>query len=188
MWNLTAKFDPLTGVRIAARIDAMVQALFAQTVPDECPTDPIEKQRYLTARALAQLLLDNALADTNSAPRPAKPEFVVVIDADAPGHVGPVAEFTSPSRSPDAASPTTAANSTTSAGGATAEPPTSTISYRSAASTTPTSTTTTGSSNSNPTENSPSHSPTAPSTPPDHPTDKPPPDYPRSGTRSRSPA
>jgi hypothetical protein len=26
MWNLTAKFDPVTGVRVAARIDAMVQA------------------------------------------------------------------------------------------------------------------------------------------------------------------
>ncbi len=103
MWNLTAKFDPLTGVRIASRIDATIQALFAQTVPVECPDDPIEKQRYLAAQAVAQLLLNNALGDTDDntpdttpTSRAGKPEFVVVVDADAPGHVGPVAEFSIP--------------------------------------------------------------------------------------------
>jgi hypothetical protein len=109
MWNLSATFDPVTGVRVAARIDAMVQAMFAETVPDECPSDPIEKQRYLAAHTVARLLLDEALDDGHTAddsfantgssgptrprPRPAKPEFVAVIDADAPGHTGPVAEF-----------------------------------------------------------------------------------------------
>ena len=106
MWNLSAKFDPVTGVKIAARIDAMVQALFAQAVPDECPDDPIEKQRYLNARALATLLLDEALDDTGDEPatsaatsvraKPGRPEYVVVIDADTPGHNGPVAEFAIP--------------------------------------------------------------------------------------------
>ena len=115
MWNLSAKFDPVTGVRIAARIDAMVQAMFGQSVPDECPDDPIEKQRYLTAHAVAKMLLDEALTHTNSAdddttgdnvgddtpappvrPKPGRPEFVVVIDADATGHTGPVAEFSIP--------------------------------------------------------------------------------------------
>jgi hypothetical protein len=108
MWNLAAKFDPVTGVRVAARIDAMVQAMFAETVPDECPSDPIEKQRYLAAHATARLLLDEALHDhtdhepadgarpTPSRQRPAKPEFIAVIDADAPGHTGPVAEFSIP--------------------------------------------------------------------------------------------
>jgi hypothetical protein len=99
----------------------MVQAMFAETVPDECPDDPIEKQRYLAARALAQLLLDEALTDTATTdhagddamgddagadasagaagavrPKPGRPEFLVVIDADAPGQVGPVAEFSIP--------------------------------------------------------------------------------------------
>jgi hypothetical protein len=117
MWNLTVTFDPVTGVRVAARIDAMMQALFADQVPDECPDDPIEKQRYLAARAVAEMLLDEALGghpdvsvdDANDAsgdadlprtrptrPKPGKPEFVVVIDADAPDHVGPVAEFSIP--------------------------------------------------------------------------------------------
>ena len=111
MWNLSAKFDPVTGIKIAARIDAMIQAMFGETVPDTCPDDPIEKQRYLAAHATARLLLDEALtdagdtepepADTTSPapptrPKPGRPEYVVVIDADAPGHSGPVAEFSIP--------------------------------------------------------------------------------------------
>ena len=112
MWNLSARFDPVTGVKIAARIDAMVQAMFAETVPDECPDDPIEKQRYLAARALAQLLLDEALTNTATdddstgaddaaaagpiRPKPGRPEFVVVVDADAAGQRGPVGEFSIP--------------------------------------------------------------------------------------------
>ena len=121
MWNLSVRLDPLTGVKVAARIDAMVQALFGQSVPDECPDDPIEKQRYLAAQAVARLLLDEALGDTDAShdaaadtpgdrtspaspeqprrprpPRPGPPEFVVVIDADAPGHHGPIGEFSIP--------------------------------------------------------------------------------------------
>jgi hypothetical protein len=116
MWNLSVKFDPVTGVKVAARIDAMVQALFGDKTPDSCPTDPIEKQRYLAARAVARLLLDEALSDSadtandrstdasddanpapqRSRPRAGRPEFVVVIDADAPDQPGPVAEFSIP--------------------------------------------------------------------------------------------
>jgi hypothetical protein len=126
MFNLSGKFDPLTGVRIATRIDAMVQTMFGEAVPDGCPDDPIEKQRYLAAQALARLLLDEALggSDTPEAdvhagsdvghefgaepppaapgrsvpprPRVGRPEFVVVIDADALGQPGPVCEFSIP--------------------------------------------------------------------------------------------
>ncbi len=103
MWNLSVKFDPLTGVRIASRIDAMLQALFGESTPTECPADLVEKQRYLQAQAIARLLLDEAVADTESArsgmaeasppspsmrssrPGASKPEFVAVIDADASG-------------------------------------------------------------------------------------------------------
>jgi hypothetical protein len=119
MWNLRARLDPLIGVKVAARIDAMVQAMFADVVPEGCPPDPIEKQRYLAAQALARLLLDDALGDRDDEgdgdsdradtdpeargrrngpvhPRAGRPEFVVVIDADAPGYDGPVAEFSIP--------------------------------------------------------------------------------------------
>jgi hypothetical protein len=93
MWNLTARLDPVTGVKAAARVDAMVQTLFGAKVPDGCPDDPIEKQRYLTARAVTRLLLD---ASPSTATSPSRPEFVAVIDADAPGHGGPVVEFAIP--------------------------------------------------------------------------------------------
>jgi len=97
MWNLATKFDPVTGVKVAARIDQMVQAVFGEHVPDECPDDPIEKQRYLAAQAVARLLLDDDRRGPRpSRPGPGKPEFVAVIDADAPGQDGPVVEFSIP--------------------------------------------------------------------------------------------
>ena len=92
MWNLSARLDPLTGVKVAARLDATVEALFAESVPDGCPQDPIEKQRYLVAQAVTRLLTDTTGVGT----RPGRSEFVAVIDADAPGQTGPVVEFAIP--------------------------------------------------------------------------------------------
>ena len=91
MWNLRGRFDPLTGARLAAKLDAAREALFAEQTPDGCPTDPIEKQKFLNAHALIRLLEGAAGAST-----PGRAEFVVVIDADAPHPTGPVAEFAIP--------------------------------------------------------------------------------------------
>lgn len=102
MYNLSLKCDPVTGVKIAARIDTAVQTLFRERTPEHCPSDPIEKQRFLAAHAVADLLLGNARSiDTPTAtptrqPCSGRPEFLVVIDADAPCSAGPVAEFTIP--------------------------------------------------------------------------------------------
>ena len=90
MWNLRGRFDPVTGVKLAASLDSAVDALFAEATPDTAPADPIEKQHHLRALALAHLL-DGAVGGT-----PGRPEFVVVIDADAPHRPGPVAEFSIP--------------------------------------------------------------------------------------------
>jgi hypothetical protein len=92
LWNLSARFDPVTGVKMAARLEATVEALFAETVPEGCPVDPIEKQRYLTAHAVARLFTDA----TSVGSRPGRAEYVVVIDADATGQPGPVGEFAIP--------------------------------------------------------------------------------------------
>ena len=59
MWNLRGRFDPLTGTRIASKLDQAVETLFAETTPEHAPSDPIEKQRFLTAEALARLITDN---------------------------------------------------------------------------------------------------------------------------------
>lgn len=91
MWNLRGRFDPLTGVRLAARLDTATQISFAETVPEDCPDDPIEKQKYLAAHALAALVGGTAVTS-----RPGRPAFIVVIDADAPDTSGPVAEWSIP--------------------------------------------------------------------------------------------
>jgi hypothetical protein len=100
MWNLTARLDPLTGLKMAARLDVIVEALFAEAVPDGCPADPIEKQRHLSAHALTRLVLDTTVGS-----RPGRGEFVAVIDADAPHQPGPWWSSPSPSSSPPASSP-----------------------------------------------------------------------------------
>ncbi len=91
MWNLRGRFDPVTGVRLDAKLRTTVEALFAQAVPAECPADPIEKQRFLAAHALAALI-----DATAGVARSARSEFVVVIDADATDQRGPVAEWPIP--------------------------------------------------------------------------------------------
>jgi hypothetical protein len=99
MWNLRARFDPVTGVRIAAQIDNTINALFAEATPDRCPTDPIEKQKFLAAHSLARLVGGAACggsATSAGSGRPGRADYVVVIDADARGEVGPVAEWPIP--------------------------------------------------------------------------------------------
>jgi hypothetical protein len=90
MWNLRGRFDPVTGVKLAATLDGAVETLFAERLPERCPADPIEKQKFLAAHALVRLFGGAASG------KPGRPEYVVVVDADAPGQVGPVAEWSIP--------------------------------------------------------------------------------------------
>jgi hypothetical protein len=90
MWNLKGRFDPVTGVKLAATLDTTVETLFAEATPDTAPADPFLKQDHLRALALARLL-DGAVSGKTG-----RAEFVVVIDADAPGQTGPVTEFAIP--------------------------------------------------------------------------------------------
>jgi len=57
MWRFDGRFDPVLGVKIAARLDAEVEALFAEAVPDTCPTDPVDKQSHVRALAFARLVV-----------------------------------------------------------------------------------------------------------------------------------
>jgi hypothetical protein len=90
MWNLRGRFDPVTGVELAAKLAGAVETLFAERVPEYCPTDPIEKQRFLAAHALVGLVNGGAAGVAGRA------DYVVVVDADAVGQPGPVAEFAIP--------------------------------------------------------------------------------------------
>ncbi len=83
MWNIAGRFDPVTGLKMAAKLDSAVEALFAESTPSSCPPDPVEKQRHLRALALAQLVDGDG---RGRAARGGRPEFVAVIDVAA----GPV--------------------------------------------------------------------------------------------------
>ena len=91
MWNLRLRFDPVTGVRIASKLSATVAATFAEQVPEGCPADPVEKQRFLAAHAITALI-----DGTAGIARSGRPEFVVVIDADSTDSPGPVADWSIP--------------------------------------------------------------------------------------------
>ena len=91
MWNVRGRFDPLTGVRLSSKLENAVNSLFAESVPDLCPTDPVEKQKFLAGHALVKLV-----EGAGGSGRAGRPEYVVVIDADAPDVAGPVAEWSIP--------------------------------------------------------------------------------------------
>jgi hypothetical protein len=80
MWCLKGRFDPVTGITLASRLEHTVESLFSQAVPDGCPSDPIEKQKHLRALALARLV--QGAAETGT--RGGRPEFVAVIDITTP--------------------------------------------------------------------------------------------------------
>ena len=96
MWNLRGQFDPVTGVRLASTLAATVEALFAEKVPEGCPDDPIEKQRFLTGHALIALI-----DGTTGVARSGRSEYVVVVDADATAvTAGPRRRMADPRRDP----------------------------------------------------------------------------------------
>jgi hypothetical protein len=89
MWCLSARFDPVTGVTLAAKLDGAVNALFAEHTPATCPSDPIEKQQHLAGLALADLILNGG-----AGPKNGRPEYVVVIDTSQhDGAGGPVVDW-----------------------------------------------------------------------------------------------
>lgn len=84
MWCLEGRFDPVTGVRLSARLDAAVHALFAEATPDTSPQDPMLKQRHLQALALARLLSGDGAGFATLG----RPEIVVVVHTDADDTAG----------------------------------------------------------------------------------------------------
>jgi hypothetical protein len=77
MGRWSATWDPATMVMLENRLDTHVQALFHSTVPDGCPTDPLEKQAFLRGHALLALL-------DGKGGRPGRAEIIVVEDHTNP--------------------------------------------------------------------------------------------------------
>ena len=95
-WNVT--WDPETMLRLETRIDQQRQAMFHDLQPEGCPTDPIEKHKYLSALALL------AIFDGHGG-RPGKPEVIVVIDETQPGPDGTAGSRLGPARRPPRTGP-----------------------------------------------------------------------------------
>jgi len=90
MWNLHAKFDPLTGAKIAKRLQAARAAKFAECTPDTAPKDPRDRSAHLDALALAEIVLPDGTAPART--RPGAP--LVVVDASqTDGAGGPVVDW-----------------------------------------------------------------------------------------------
>jgi len=112
MWCLSGRFDPVTGVRLAARLDAAADTLFAEATPSTCPTDPVEKQRHLAALALARMITAEA-DEAGTGVRPGRPEYVVVVDASQPdGAGGPTVDWGIPVEVPHRVLPDLMADAT----------------------------------------------------------------------------
>ena len=91
IWTLT--LDPVTGLKLHNRVRAATEALFHTTTPDDCPTDPLDKQAFLRAHALLDMLNGNSA-------RMARPEIIVVVDTIVTeGH--PVVDWGLPVEIPD---------------------------------------------------------------------------------------
>ena len=73
----TLTVDPVTGVMLHNKIAAATEALFHDKTPDGCPSDPMEKQSFLRAHALLNLIDGKGI-------RLGRPEVVVVVDTTTP--------------------------------------------------------------------------------------------------------
>ena len=76
----TLTVDPVTGLLLHNKIHAATEALFHDKTPDGCPTDPIEKQAFLSAHALLNLINGQGF-------QLGKPEIIVVVDTATPDPV-----------------------------------------------------------------------------------------------------
>ncbi|HEY5422819.1 MAG TPA: DUF222 domain-containing protein [Ilumatobacteraceae bacterium] len=81
MGRWQASWDPETMVRLETKIDNQLQAMFHDRQPDNCPSDLIEKQKYLRALAVLTLL-------DGHGGRPGRPEVIVVVDHTQSGPDG----------------------------------------------------------------------------------------------------
>ncbi len=73
----TLNVDPVTGLKLYNQIKAATEALFHDKTPDNCPTDPIEKQSFLQAHALMNIIDGKGI-------RLGTPEIIVVVDTTTP--------------------------------------------------------------------------------------------------------
>jgi hypothetical protein len=80
MWCMRGEFDPETGVILEKRLNNALEALFHDTTPDTCPSDPMEKQHHLRALALYALTAQPASGKASTS-RGGSIDMSVLVDA-----------------------------------------------------------------------------------------------------------
>jgi hypothetical protein len=78
MWCARLELDPLTGAKVDAALEQAHNRLFAQQVPANAPSDPVERNQYLRALGFADLLLSGSGRTVN--------HIHYVVDADEVGN------------------------------------------------------------------------------------------------------
>lgn len=103
MWNVRGCFDPVTALSVSSTLERAVETLFAEAVPESCPSNPIEKQQHLRALAFARLVsggaegVEGGNVGGAGTCRLGRAEYVAVIDLDAPPVAGaPAVEWPIP--------------------------------------------------------------------------------------------
>ena len=95
MVEFWGKADPLGGMTLLNRLNERVDRLFADKTPEDCPSDPVEKNAYLRALALLDLCEGHGQ-------RGGRPEVIVVVDTrDAGSAGGPHVDWGIPVELPD---------------------------------------------------------------------------------------
>ncbi|MFZ9481813.1 MAG: HNH endonuclease signature motif containing protein [Ilumatobacteraceae bacterium] len=68
MFCVSGRFDPESGLAIEATLRRTVESMFHTGIPDNAPLDPIDRQQFLNAVALARLMTgSNASSGANTA-------------------------------------------------------------------------------------------------------------------------
>ena len=77
----TLNLDPVAGLKLYNQIKAATETLFHDKTPDLCPSDPIEKQAFLAAHALLNIIDSKGI-------KLGTPEIIVVVDTTTPDATG----------------------------------------------------------------------------------------------------
>lgn len=76
MWNIRGSFDPVTGARLAQRLNDALNTRMTQPTPENCPADAVARMDWLRAAALTDLLHNVTGANSGSGA-----SILVVVDA-----------------------------------------------------------------------------------------------------------
>jgi hypothetical protein len=77
MWHIAGQFDPETGLALHARLERMMATLFADKIPDGCPTEPEAKNDWLRAQAFIAIMNGSTTVGSTAS---GVPETIVVVD------------------------------------------------------------------------------------------------------------